>query len=281
MYERRLATIWPALAVLVFASLLLVAAALVGPVEWAHADGGVTVLASAPEANETKAPTSGRYWVQFSKAVTTVSSNKSYVTLKGPDGIAVSKKNCKIHMPDFELHFEYRQYIYLDVKNLKPNTTYTIHVAAGVTAKNGIDSLTEPFEVTFKTAKKGQKATKLAKPTAVQGGTGNGNGIGQGAASSSSSSSSSASTTSSSGSSSSSAAAAGSSSGSGGAPVLLWVLVVVVVAIALVMSAVRRMRRNTSGAEREANTAQEKTDDAGPAGGDSAADRESDREEKR
>ncbi|MGI6034056.1 MAG: Ig-like domain-containing protein, partial [Coriobacteriales bacterium] len=260
MYERRLATIWPALATLLFASLLLVAAALAGPVEWAHADGGLSVVESAPEANETKAPTSGRYWVQFSKAVTPVSANKSYVTLKGPDGIAVSKKNCKIHMPDFELYFEYRQYIYLDVKNLKPNTTYTIHIAAGVTAKNGVDTLTEPVEITFTTAKKGQKATTLAKPTAVQGGTGNGNGTGQGAVSSSSSSSSSASTTSSSASSSSSAAAAGSSSGSGGGvPALVWVLVVLVVAVVLVLSAVRRARRNTSGAERKTNTAERKT----------------------
>ena len=142
---------------------------------------GLSILASAPEANESAAPTSGKYWVQFSNNVVSVASNKKHVTLQTADGKAVSSSKYKVVLPDYELEFGYRQYVYLEIKGLEPNTAYRIHIAKGVTAKNLVNTLSDDVDIPFTTAASGTQAATLAEPTAVAGGSGNGGGTGAGA----------------------------------------------------------------------------------------------------
>lgn len=144
--------------------------------------GSPAVVASSPEAGEEAAPAQGRYWVQFENAVASVEANAGLIVLETADGKAVSKKLYSVSLPDMELEFGYRQYVWIDVDGLKADTAYRIHVLPGVTAKNGMVNPDETF-IDFKTALSGKKATALAEPGAVEGGSGNGNGTGGGNAS--------------------------------------------------------------------------------------------------
>ncbi|MGN0037681.1 MAG: hypothetical protein ACI36Y_00895 [Coriobacteriales bacterium] len=118
--------------------------------------------------------------MQFENAVASVEANADLIVLETADGKAVSKKLYSVSLPDMELEFGYRQYVWIDVDGLDAGTAYRIHVLPGVTAKNGMVNPDEAV-IEFKTAASGKKATALAEPGAVEGGTGGGGGNGGGA----------------------------------------------------------------------------------------------------
>lgn len=144
--------------------------------------GSPAVVASAPENGQDSVPTSGRYWVQFENCIITEKDNADLVVLETADGKKVSKKLWSVTLPDYELEFLYRQYIYIDVDGLDAGTSYRIHVLGGVTAKNGSVNDEETY-IDFTTAAKGATPAALVEATPVEGGNGNGNGGGNGSGS--------------------------------------------------------------------------------------------------
>ena len=139
------------------------------------------VVASSPSDGAQAVPCEGRMWLQFENNVAAVSGNERLIALETADGHEVAPEHFAVSLPDTEVEFGFRQYVWIDVKGLEPGTGYVIHVKPGVAAKNGSvnDSDTR---ISFTTAAAGQDAVALADPKQVEGGSGNGDGTGGGKA---------------------------------------------------------------------------------------------------
>ena len=137
------------------------------------------VIASAPADGAQALPCEGRMWVQFENNVSSAGGNAELVTLETADGGEVSPELYTVSLPDAEVEFGFRQYIWVDVRGLEPDAGYVIHVKPGITAKNGAVSDSDT-RIAFTTAAAGQEAVALANPEQVEGGSGNGDGSGGG-----------------------------------------------------------------------------------------------------
>lgn len=139
------------------------------------------VVASSPSDGAQAVPCKGRMWLQFENNVAAVSGNEKLIALETADGHEVPPEHFTASLPDTEVEFGFRQYVWVDVKGLEPGADYVIHVKPGVTAKNGAvnDSDTR---ISFTTAAAGQDAVALADPKQIEGGSGNGDGTGGGKA---------------------------------------------------------------------------------------------------
>ena len=139
------------------------------------------VIASAPDDGAANVPCDGRMWLQFENNVAAVSGNEKLIALETADGHEVPPEHFTASLPDTEVEFGFRQYVWVDVKGLEPGADYVIHVKPGVAAKNGAVSDSET-RISFTTAATGQDAVALADPKQVEGGSGNGDGTGGGKA---------------------------------------------------------------------------------------------------
>lgn len=137
----------------------------------------MAVVSSAPAADESAAPASGRYWVQFANNVAAVPDNAKLVTLCTADGGKVDASRYQVSLPDVEVEFGYRQFVWVDVKDLDAGASYVIHVSGDLTAKNG-NKLGKDVDIPFTVAKVGQEAVSLQEPLPSAGGSGNGSGSG-------------------------------------------------------------------------------------------------------
>ena len=139
------------------------------------------VIASSPVDGATDVPCEGRMWLQFENNVAAVPGNAELVSLETADGGEVPAERYSVSLPDTEVEFGYRQYIWIDVNGLEPGAEYVIRVLPGITAKNGAASDSET-RISFTTAAEGREAAALEDPSQVEGGSGNGDGTGGGKA---------------------------------------------------------------------------------------------------
>lgn len=137
------------------------------------------VIASAPADGAQAVPCEGRMWVQFETNVAAVPENATLVVLETSEGAEVSPERYSVSLPDPELEFAYRQYIWIDVSGLDPGAGYVLCVKPGIASKNGVVNDVET-RIAFSTAGPGAQPVALADPVAVKGGTGNGDGTGGG-----------------------------------------------------------------------------------------------------
>ena len=147
----------------------------------AYADG-LAVDASSPADGADLVPTSGRMWVRFDHNVASVEDNARLVHLVDGDGQEVAGERCAVSLPDPEIEFAFRQYVFLDVDGLDAGERYVIRIDAGVQAKNG-STLDEAVEIAFTIAGEGERAVSLVEPEGNAGGNGDGSGGGGGGAS--------------------------------------------------------------------------------------------------
>lgn len=94
----------------------------------------------------------GDMWIRFTHNVADPSvsqHNASLVYLVSEDGSTVSAKSWCF---DAQINFDQRQYIYITPQErLKPQTTYTIVVSAGIVARNGIHQTSSTERISFTT----------------------------------------------------------------------------------------------------------------------------------